>query len=287
MLLNFLGSPSESVRAVRSPSVKSKAGRSIEEKLDNEVVYEFGGPIGVTFMMLFFPCLMYYFWVCLEYYDGALQYPKSVNGVVPWVQQMVDHVKQGAAPTVTAAVLYVGFALFQAVLSFVMPGVWVKGLPVPSEGYKQLDYLCNGISAWYVTLGLAGTVQYFGVFDLSKIIDEFGPLLTVSIIFGNVVTWITYFATITWGKPHRMSGNFLYDLFMGAPLNPRIGHLDLKMYAEIRVPWTILFFLSLSALAKQYKVYGYVTPELCFMTLAHFLYVNACMKGEECIPTVS
>jgi delta24(24(1))-sterol reductase len=74
---------------------------------------------------------------------------------------------------------------------------------------------------------------------------------------------------------------------MGAPLNPRIGHLDLKMYAEIRVPWTILFFLSLSALVKQYKVYGYVTPELCFMTLAHFLYVNACMKGEECIPTVT
>ena len=42
---------------------------------------------------------------------------------------------------------------------------------------------------------------------------------------------------------------------------------------------------QLSANVKFYETYGEVSPGLCLMTLAHFLYTNACMKGEECIPT--
>ena len=30
---------------------------------------------------------------------------------------------------------------------------------------------------------------------------------------------------------------------------------------------------------------SYVSAPMAFMLLAHFLYANACMKGEECIPT--
>lgn len=74
-------------------------------------------------------------------------------------------------------------------------------------------------------------------------------------------------------------------MFMGALLNPRIGKLDLKMWAEIRIPWKILFFISLSAGLKEKELTGSVSPQMVFMILAHFLYVNACMKGEECIPT--
>lgn len=81
-----------------------------------------------------------------------------------------------------------------------------------------------------------------------------------------------------------MTGNFIYDVFMGAPLNPRIGkYLDLKMYFEVRIPWFILFFTSLSACFKQYETYGYVSPQLCFLLYAHWLYANACAKGEELI----
>ena len=58
----------------------------------------------------------------------------------------------------------------------------------------------------------------------------------------------------------RMSGNFFYDYFMGAALNPRLGSVDLKMWAEVRIPWVIVFFLSVSGACKQYETYGYVTP---------------------------
>ena len=31
--------------------------------------------------------------------------------------------------------------------------------------------------------------------------------------------------------------NFIYDFFMGASLNPRIGSLDIKMLYETRIAW--------------------------------------------------
>jgi delta24(24(1))-sterol reductase len=37
--------------------------------------YEFGGPLGVTAMMTFFPSLFYYLYVCLFFYDGRSSYP--------------------------------------------------------------------------------------------------------------------------------------------------------------------------------------------------------------------
>lgn len=109
--------------------------------------------------------------------------------------------------------------------------------------------------------------------------------MTVAIIWGFTMSTLVYVSGILNRQTHRMSGNFVYDYFMGSCLNPRIGPVDLKMWAEIRLPWPVLFYLSLSCLLKQYETYGTVTAPAVFMVLAHFLYVNACQKGEECIPT--
>jgi delta24(24(1))-sterol reductase len=258
---------------------------NIDEKVDKEIIYEFGGPIGVTAMMIFFPMLMYYLWICLEFYNGKLIYPKSYDDILPFFLRMWNHIKTSAAPTWYTIKIYSLFCIFEAFLAVIMPGPIVKGLPIPSEGNKQLEYICNGVNSLYATLIVSFLLDYFNIWKLTKIIDNFGSLMTVAIIAGNLVTWFTYFGTIFFGKPHRMSGNFFYDLFMGAPLNPRIGKLDLKMWAEIRIPWVILFYVSVSAALKQYEIYGTVSSTLIFMVLAHFLYVNACQKGEECIPT--
>ena len=71
----------------------------------------------------------------------------------------------------------------------------------------------------------------------------------------------------------RMSGNVIYDMFMGASLNPRVftskkwalgrkrwDGVDLKMFAEVRVPWVLLFMLAVSGGVTQWEKYGYVTP---------------------------
>lgn len=98
------------------------------------------------------------------------------------------------------------------------------------------------------------------IFRLTEIIDNYGHLMTVAMIYGFAVSFGVYAVTVLQGNQIRMSGNVIYDVFMGASLNPRIGPIDLKMWAEVRIPWVIVFFLAVSGGCKQYETYGYVTP---------------------------
>lgn len=56
--------------------------------------YEFGGPVGVMAMMTIFPVLMYYLWICLEFYDGQIVYPTSLDDVQPFLLRMFGHARE-------------------------------------------------------------------------------------------------------------------------------------------------------------------------------------------------
>ncbi|KAF8517895.1 ERG4/ERG24 ergosterol biosynthesis protein [Hysterangium stoloniferum] len=262
----------------------TEKGRLTDQKLDEHDTYEFGGPWGVLAIMTGFPVLMYYLWICLTFYDGRLVHPKSVEEIQPFFNTMWNHMKQDAYPTPYAFAMYSGLVAFELLVAFIMPGYKQEGLPVPSLGYKTLTYNCNAIACVYTTIATALALHYTNTFRLTEIIDHFGELMTVSMIWGVGVSVGVYFLTIALGMQIRMSGNFIYDLFMGAILNPRIGNVDLKMWLEVRIPWMLLFLISLSGGLRQYEQYGYISPNMAFMILATWLYVNACAKGEECIP---
>lgn len=55
--------------------------------------YEFGGPVGVTAMMIGFPILMYYLWICCWFYDGQIVYPNSLEDIPKFLSQMWEHVR--------------------------------------------------------------------------------------------------------------------------------------------------------------------------------------------------
>jgi delta24(24(1))-sterol reductase len=127
------------------PEFKQKVTK-LDVKLDNQVKYEFGGPVGVTVMMLGFPCLMYYFWVCLEFHQGRLIYPSDLSQWKYWVvQEIWEKVKLRAAPTTWAIQMYMGYVLFSFVLAYTMPGPVVEGLPIPSLNGQRVN-----ISALFV-----------------------------------------------------------------------------------------------------------------------------------------
>ncbi|KAG8818632.1 C-24(28) sterol reductase [Serendipita sp. 399] len=259
-------------------------GKKQDKLMDEHQYYEFGGPWGVTAMMLIFPVLMYYFWICLWFYDGQLVRPTSTDDIVPFLWRMWDHIRKDAAPTPYTFAIFTGLMAFELLLAFIMPGYEQQGLPVPSLDYKTLTYHCNALASFYATVLTAFGLHYTGLFRLTDIMNNFGSTMTVAMIWGWAASFLTYYITIWTGQQIRMSGNFAYDFWMGAPLNPRIGLVDLKMWAEVRVPWMLLFIISLSGACKQYEDYGYVSANMAFMVLATGLYLNACAKGEECIP---
>ncbi|CAJ0836882.1 9809_t:CDS:1, partial [Entrophospora sp. SA101] len=187
----------------------------LDEMVDSQIVFEFGGPWGVTAMMIGFPILMYYLWGCLQFYRGRLESPFN--------EKLWTSIIQGSMPTFYAAKIYITFCVFEFFLAYTMPGPIVKGAPVSSLKGKQLDYLCNGVWSFYVTIFTSYLLHHYELFKLTDIIDNFGPLMSVAIIFGFLITFIIYAVTIFQGEHYRMSGYLMYDLFMGAALNPRIG----------------------------------------------------------------
>jgi delta24(24(1))-sterol reductase len=156
--------------------------------------------------------------------------------------------------------VYGGNIVFQFILALVMPGYKQEGLPVPSLNYKTLIYNCNALYSLYATMATAAVLHYTNTFRLTEILDNFGHLMSVAMICGFSISFGCYFFAIATGSQIRMSGNFIYDVFMGAILNPRIGSVDLKMWAEVRIPWVIVFFLAVSGGCKQYEELGYITP---------------------------
>lgn len=257
-----------------------------DPKIDYSGEFEFGGSVGTLAMMTLFPVLMWYMWIGATYYDG--KFPTRTPGQ-SWSEfgaHLVDLVYTGAYPHAYAWGWYWGYFIFEGALYCILPGVWGKGKPLPHEGGKQLPYFCNAYASLYTTLAILAGLHFSGVWPLYNAIDHFGPLLSVAIFTGFIVSFIAYFSAIWRGKQHRMTGYPIYDFFMGAELNPRMfGILDFKMFFEVRMPWYILLILSLGAAARQYEQYGYVSGEVWFLVMAHFLYANACAKGEELIIT--
>lgn len=82
--------------------------------------------------------------------------------------------------------------------------------------------------------------------------DNFGKMMVTSMIGGDLVAVAIYLWGVLGKQQIRMSGNLCFDFFMGSILNPRIGKIDLKLFAEIRASWLQLFLLTLSAALKQH-----------------------------------
>lgn len=199
--------------------------------------------------------------------------------------------------------VYLSFVLLQWVLAVYCPGRIVRGLPLKlsstgafeaaeaerlstaDTGSVQLEYRCNGVWAWWVTLAIVAVLDWSGILPLELLYERSGSLMTCAVLFADAAAVAAYVAALTTGNAVRMSGSHIYDFFMGAYLNPRVGTLDIKMWSEIRTSWILLFLLTLSSAVHQVRKHGELSPALALMVLAHWLYANACQKGEECIPT--
>ncbi|CAH7672641.1 delta24(24(1))-sterol reductase [Phakopsora pachyrhizi] len=253
---------------------------------DRHQKYEFGGPWGALFLMVLFPFLMYYFFICLWCYEGRLSRPDSLalGDISKWSSEFWNLVKIHTSPTWESFFIYTGFLFYQVFLAWFTPGVPQVGLPIPSMNGAKLPYYCNALASWYITLVTVFVLHVFGILRLDRVFDQLGHLMTIATFWGFAVSVYYYIVPILKGQSVRMSGNVIYDFFMGASLNPRIGHIDVKLFAEVRIPWILLFLIATSGSVKQYEMLGYVTPNSIFMVLATGLYVNACAKGEECIP---
>ncbi|KAF2709649.1 ERG4/ERG24 ergosterol biosynthesis protein [Pleomassaria siparia CBS 279.74] len=268
-----------------------KAEKAHIKELDNPAIdsshkTEFGGSLGMSAMMIGFPALMYYMWIGAYFYDGKFPTPAADQSWGDFFGHLVNLVKTHAYPSNRAWTIYWYFGMTQMAFYMLLPGVYRKGQALPHLNGKRLDYYCSGMWSFYTSIVLSLVLHFTGVFKLYTLIDEFGPIMSVAILSGFLCSTIAYVSAYARGATLRTTGYPIYDFFLGAELNPRLfGILDFKMFLEVRIPWYILFFLSLGTCLRQYERYGYVSGEAVFLLLAQYLYAGACSKGEHLIIT--
>lgn len=184
-------------------------------------------------------------------------------------------------PTAASAALYLGFVAVQAAWALALPGPVVRGAEAP----RPLLYRCNGVWCWAATLVSLAALQVSGLLPLRAWVDRSGSLLTTAVLAGNAAAALVHLGAFRAGSQRPGATHCVRDFFMGVARHPRLGGLDIKMFCEIRVSWILLAVLCLSCAAKQHHEYGSVSSPMMLVVATQLLYTNACMKGEECIPT--
>lgn len=248
--------------------------------------YEFGGWLGSIVIMLGSHFIMYYVYVVIHNWDGEMLYPYHPRlGGESFLLALKRHVLAGCIPSFNAFAIYIGFLAIQWLFAVIMPGPVAHGKAVPSEGGFMHRYKCNAVSAWWTLLALVVVLWKFDVWRLSDVARHYGEYLSASIIVADIVSVLVYVQAIVQKRMVRMSGNLVYDFFMGASLNPKLPlGVDFKMLAELRISWGYLFLVTLGHTFYMYETTGTVTNSMWLLLLGHFLYCNACHKGEECVP---
>jgi len=225
-----------------------------------------------TLLILVLPPLVYYIWICLEYYDGKLAAPS------------VDFARHLPRPTFESAWIVAGWFLFQSVLQIAAPGSGVEGTTLPDG--SRLRYKMNGWFSWWFTWVCLAAAAAAGAIRPSILADQFGPLLTTMNLFAFALAIYLYWRGRTRSaRGERVTGNPIYDFWLGAEKNPRIGAFDLKLFCEARpglIGWVAIDF---SFAARQYEKLGTLTAAMILICVFHFWYVADYYRHEEAILT--
>lgn len=117
--------------------------------------------------------------------------------------------------------------------------------------------------------------------------DNYVQLLTANILISYVLATFVYIRSFEVkhnAHPTReladggVTGNMMYDWFIGRELNPRVtlpflGEIDIKEFMELRPGMLGWILFNCAFVAKQYRTYGFVTDSIVFITIVQALYV--------------
>ncbi|XP_056621193.1 delta(14)-sterol reductase LBR isoform X2 [Triplophysa dalaica] len=204
---------------------------------------EFGGRVGVFFLMLLLPVAVLALLILCGQKDASLQdFPLQI----PPLQSLWDWQVFG---------IVLLWLLFQAVLALLPIGKVIEGMPLKNG--KTLKYRINGFYALVLTAVVVGAAVYQEV-DLSYIHAHFLQFYTSALVIVTLLS-IYLFVCSRWATesnlaPGGNSGYIIYDFFMGRELNPRIKSFDIKFFCEMRpglIGWVLINFAMLLAEMKH------------------------------------
>jgi protein-S-isoprenylcysteine O-methyltransferase Ste14 len=230
--------------------------------------------VAITALLLgALPPLVYYFWICLQYFGGRLVAPT------------LELIRYFPFPTATSILVVASWLLFQALLQIYAPGKWIEGMPLPVRSGARLSYKMNGWTSWWITWIVLAAAVAFGAIPPTLLADQFGPLITTWNVFTFAFCLYLYGRGKSGSAEERVTGNAIEDFWLGRELNPRLGRFDLKLFFEARPGLIGWVAIDLSLAAKQYQQMGRVTAPMILVCAFQFWYVADYFLHEEAILT--
>ncbi|WFD22666.1 Delta(14)-sterol reductase [Malassezia equina] len=186
----------------------------------------------------------------------------------------------------TAWAIYYGWYAYCVIAWFVLPGEWVKGLPLRTGA--KLEYKINALTTGALALGIATGTIYKRPDLFTVLYDHWPGLLTAAFVNSLVQAFYVYASSFMGNKLLALggnSGNPFFDWFIGRELNPRIGKFDIKTFNELRPGLLLWVFMDLSCACHQWKTFGKVSDSMILVTTFHTWYVVDSLLHESTILT--
>ncbi|MCY0988700.1 hypothetical protein OV203_16315 [Nannocystis sp. ILAH1] len=222
---------------------------------------QFGGPWGALLLTIVMPTVTFYLWSAVAQHGGSLWLPRSLAELAAMVP----------APTWEAAAIFAAWLGLQALLYVVVPGRVVHGRL--TEAGERAEYRLNGLVAFGLTVGLLGLGIAADVVSPVAVLGQLGPLLTLSVAFAVAAAALTYVAGRRRAHLERSTGNPVYDFYMGAIQNPRIGRHDLKFFFESRIGMGTWGAFAILMPAAELQQHGELSTAMLVVSLCQLFYI--------------
>lgn len=148
-------------------------------------------------------------------------------------------------PTIEAAFVFFGWAIFQGLLLELVPGKTIYG-PITPAGERP-SYVDNGIPCWLITHGLwllLGPIT--GLVPFGRLYDMWGSVIATGNVFAVPFCLFLYWKGRTFpsSRDAYVSGFKMFDFFQGVELHPRLFGMNVKQLLNCRVSmngWSLAF----------------------------------------------
>jgi len=226
--------------------------------------------LGPLFLMLTTPCFsIIFFHVCSHNHGDFQQFLlETLADERPFLIQLKSIWPNPYDPLTLKMIGC--FALFQLFLMKAAPGKPFTATITPN-GHRPV-YKANGMQSYLITLATMMALDYWNIFDLALIYDNFGHILSSMNVFALAFCTLLlikgYVAPS--GPDSGTNGSLLIDFYWGTELYPRIAGFDVKLFTNCRMG---MAFWSVAVLSFCYK-----NMQLNNGTLQAGLAVSVCLQ---------
>jgi len=226
---------------------------------------DFGGVAGNFALLAALPIGTAYLYFCARFNGG---------GLLPGPDADLGAFAASLVPSWEAAVVYLAWLVFQALLQAFAPGPTLEGTPL--EDGTRLRYRMNGRASVLITAVAYGAGVASGLFPMRWIYDHFGELISVATLFSyGFAFFLLLYGRAT--EPACTSRGVIVDYFLGVARHPRIPPItgfDLKVFFEARpglIGWILVVFSFAAVQIERHGSLSTAMAVVCALQLAYVL----------------